>query len=223
MSFMKKRTLAFALISVILLCFVSCSTENKSETETERVVAYINGEAITSRETEFFKTRDRADIINLYSEKYGITDFSDFWDKDFDGTTPSQALEKAALEDACEAKIRLILMSENGIYDDISFDALEKKALAYNEEHKNQKNTVGINSIDMSQFYTYYISNGDMELKNILGEDELKPTDEEIKAYIAQKNEMSEASAVSALVDEKYEEYISGLQKKATIKTAEIS
>ena len=221
MSFMKKRTIIFVLISVILLCFVSCSNEEK--VETDHVVAYINGEAITSRETDFFKTRDRADIINLYSEKYGITDFSDFWDKDFDGTTPSQALEKTAFEDACEAKIRLILMREKGIYDDISFDALEAKALAYNEEHKNQKNTVGINSIDMSQFYTYYISNGDMELKNILGEDELKPTDEEIKAYIDQKNEMSEASAVSALVDKKYEDYIGDLLKKATIKTAENS
>lgn len=221
MSFMKKRTIIFVLISVILLCFVSCS--NEENVETDHVVAYINGEAITSRETDFFKTRDRADIINLYSEKYGITDFSDFWDKDFDGTTPSQALEKAALEDACEAKIRLILMREKGIYDNISFDALEAKALAYNEEHKNQKNTVGINSIDMSQFYTYYISNGDMELKNILGEDELKPTDEEIKAYIDQKNEMSEASAVSALVDKKYEDYIGDLLKKATMKTAENS
>ena len=45
----------------------------------------------------------------------------------------------------------------------------------------------------------------------------------EIKAYIAQKNEMSEASAVSALVDKKYEDYISDLLKKATIKTAENS
>ena len=114
-------------------------------------------------------------------------------------------------------------MREKGIYDNISFDALEAKAIAYNEEHMNQKNTVGINSIDMSQFYTYYISNGDMELQNILGEDELKPTDEEIKAYIDQKNEMSEASAVSALVDKKYEDYIGDLLKKATIKTAENS
>ena len=221
MSFMKKRTIIFVLISVILLCFVSCSTEQKAETNI--VVAYINGEAITSRETEFFKTRDRADIINMFSQKYGITDFSDFWDKDFDGTTPSQVLEKTAFEDACEAKIRLILMREKGIYDDISFDALEAKALAYNEEHKGQKNTVGINSIDMSQFYTYYISNGDMELKNILGESELKPTDDEIKAYIAQKDEMSETSAISALVDKKYEDYISDLIKNATIKKAENS
>ena len=75
----------------------------------------------------------------------------------------------------------------------------------------------------MSQFYTYYISNGDMELKNILGESELKPTDDEIKAYIAQKDEMSETSAISALVDKKYEDYISDLIKNATIKKAENS
>ena len=112
-------------------------------------------------------------------------------------------------------------MRENGIYEDISFDALEAKAQAYNAEHKDQKNVVGINTIDLSQFYSYYISTGEMTFKTTLAEGELKPTDEEINALLSANSEMSENSAKSKLVDEKYEEYINSLLEKAEIKTAE--
>ena len=123
---MKRKISIIILIVTFLFCFTACQNE---QAETNKAVAYINGEEISSREIEYFKSRDRSDIINLYSEKYGVTDFSDFWDKKFDGTTPSQALEKKALDDACDAKIRLCLMRENGIYEDISFDALEAKGI----------------------------------------------------------------------------------------------
>ena len=215
---MKRKTSIIILIVTFLFCLSACQNE---QAETNKVVAYINGEEISSCEIEYFKSRDRSDIINLYSEKYGITDFSDFWDKEFDGTTPSQALETKALEDACDAKIRLCLMRENGIYEDISFEALEAKAQAYNAEHKDQKNVVGINTIDLSQFYSYYISTGEMTLKTTLAEGELKPTNEEINALLSASSEMTENSAKSKLVDEKYEEYVNSLLEKAEIKTAE--
>lgn len=215
---MKRKISIIILIVTFLFCFTACQNE---QAETNKAVAYINGEEISSREIEYFKSRDRSDIINFYSEEYGVTDFSDFWDKEFDGITPSQALEKKALEDACDAKIRLCLMRENGIYEDISFDALEAKAQAYNAEHKDQKNVVGINTIDLSQFYSYYISTGEMTLKTTLAEGELKPTDEEINTLLSANSEMSENSAKSKLVDEKYEEYINSLLEKAEIKTAE--
>ncbi|MGN0573853.1 MAG: hypothetical protein ACI4IX_07935 [Acutalibacteraceae bacterium] len=214
---MKRLTAITALFFAAFFCLISCQ---KEQADSGKAVAYINGEEISSREIEYFKTRDRADIINLYSGKYGITDYSDFWDRDFDGTTPNQALEKRAFDDACDAKIRLCLMRENGVYEDISFDALETKALAYNKEHENQKNVVGLNSIDMSQFYTYYISTGEMTLKTVLAEEKLKPTNEEIKAFTSKNGEMSEASAAAFIVDEKYEEYITDLLENAEITMA---
>lgn len=210
----KRKITVIALILISLFFFASCQNE---QTKQDNCVAYINGEEISSREIEYFKTRNRAYIINEYSEKYGITDFSDFWDKDFDGETPAQALEKKAMEEACSAKIRLCLMRDNGIYEEISFSALELKAQQYNKEHENQKNVVGINSIDMSQFYSYYISTGEMTLKTVLAEGILKPTDEEIKKYIEKHGDMSETSAKSYIVDEKYVEYINGLLENAEI------
>lgn len=211
---MRKEIRILTCLLLLLSFFAGCG---KQKPAPNNIVAYINGEAITAREIDYFKTRDRADIINAFSEQYGVTDFSDFWDRDFDGTTPTQALEEKAFEDACDAKIRLVLMREKGVYEDISFEGLEAKALAYNDAHKNQKNTVGVQSIDMQQFYTYYISTGEMTLKNILGEGELKPTDAQIRAYIAQKGEMTEQGAISYLVDAKYAEHVQSLLEQATV------
>lgn len=214
---MNRKNTAVLLLLAALVCLVACQKPDDGN----GVVAYINGEAISSREMDYFRTRDRSDIINQYAEQYGITDFSDFWDKDFDGTTPDQALSQKALDDACDAKIRLCLMRDYGIYEDISFDAREAKAKAYNEAHQDQKNVVGLNSIDMSQFYTYYISTGEMTLKTMLAEDKLQPTEAEIQAYLAGNGGMSEQSAASALVSEKYEAYISELLAEADIRTTE--
>lgn len=214
---MKRKIEIILLIFTAIFCLASCRNEQANLNKT---VAYINGEAITCREVEYFKNRDRSDIINLYAEKYGVTDFSDFWDKDFNGTTPSQTLEKTAFEDACNAKIRLCLMRDNGVYNDISFNALEAKANAYNEEHEDLKNVVGINTVDMTQFYSYYISTGEMTLKTVLAQGELKPTDEEISEYMSDYDGMSESSAAAKIVDEKYEEYIDALLEKAIITNA---
>lgn len=199
---------------LLLSLFVGCG---KQSAPTQTVVATINGEAITDREIDYFTKRNRTQIINRYAEQVGLTDFSDFWDKPFDGVTPRQALEQKAFEDACDAKIRLLLMRDKGVYDDISFAGLENRAKAYNAEHENQKNTVGIRTIDLTTFYTYYLSTGEMTLKNLLAEDELKPASEEIQSYMDTYGEMTEQGAISYIVDERYETYIADLLKNATI------
>ena len=83
---MRKEIRILTCFLLLLSLFAGCG---KQKPAPNNIVAYINGEAITAREIDYFKTRDRADIINAFSEQYGVTDFSDFWDKDFDGTTPT--------------------------------------------------------------------------------------------------------------------------------------
>lgn len=210
-----RKTIRISVCLLLLLnVLVGCG---KQASPAQTVVATINGETITDREISYFKTRNRTRIINQFAEQYAVTDFSDFWDKSFDGVTPRQALEQQAFEDACSAKIRLLLMRDKGVYDDISFTALENKAKAYNAAHENQKNTVGVRTIDLTTFYTYYLSTGEMTLKNLLAEQELKPTSAEIQAYIAQNGEMSEASAAAYIVDARYETYIAELLENADI------
>ena len=189
----------------MIFCLAACAENSPEAPAKNAVCATVNGEAVTKEELDYFRTRCRADIINEFAAKYGVKDFSDFWERDFDGTTPAAELEKAALTQAAEAKIKLVMMRENGVYDDISFAGLKKKAEEYNKEHENAQGTVGITSVDMNGFYTYYISTGEMELKNVLAEGELKPTQAELDAAAKAHPEFSENGLVSAVVSEKYD------------------
>ncbi len=214
---MNKKIISFLSVMIILISFVSCG--NKEAEKKSRIT--VNGEEITKEEIDYFSSRSKADVINRYSEKYNITDFSDFWDKEFDGVTPKEELKNIAVEEAVKAKIKLCLMRDSKIYDDISFSGLENKAKEYNLQNGNSQNTVGIKTVDLEQFYTYYISNGEMQLKNILAKTTLCPTADEIKDFKSRNNanNMSEELIISYIVADKYEKYIDKLVKEAEIKT----
>lgn len=200
------------------LLMVSCNEKPAAvKTAQNTVYATVNGEEIMSEEMEYFKSRSKADIINEYAEKYGVKDFSDFWDKEFDGKTPNEALNEKALSQAVDAKIRLVLMKENGVYDDITFSGLRKKAEEYNKTHENAQGNVGIKTVDLNSFYTYYISTGEMELKNILAESTLKPTQEEFDAQRNKNSELTDEGIISVIVDAKYEKLIDEKIKSAKV------
>lgn len=215
-----KKLISVILSAAVFLLFVSCG-KTSSKSEVTAVIAAVNGEVITAEETEYFSSRSRGKIINEYSEKYGITDFSSFWDTEFDGKTPRQALEECALEQAIEAKIKLVLMRENGIYDDISFSALRAKGEKFNREHENQKDNVGLNSVNMESFYTYYISNGEMELKNILSESTLKPSQAELDAAGKEHPNLTEEGLIGIITSEKYDKMIDEAVKNAVVEYLE--
>lgn len=201
---MKKITVLAALL-VLVFSACGCSRNAVQPENADTVAAYLADEPVMQCEVDYFKAKNRATVVNMFSEKYGVDDFSDFWERNFDGENPAAVLDGMSLNDAVDAKARLILMKENGVYEDVSFRALEKKKDEYNAEHSNRTNTVGLNTIPDEGFYTYYIQTGEMELKNILAQGKLKPTEEEIKGLMAEKPSISENAAVSELVAAKYE------------------
>lgn len=190
-------------------------------------VVKVNGETVTQEEVDYFKGKLKAEVLNSYMEKYSVEYTEDFWETEFDGLTPQEVLDEMALEESIMAKIQFVLMREEGIYDDISFEALRQKAESFNAENENKEGVVGIKSIQMSQFYTYYLQNGKMELQNIYSEGKLAPTEEEIKEktdeLMAQvdSSDVSEQNyedlAKSKLKTEKYEEYILQIRENAVI------
>ena len=217
MNMKKINFILLLLLPLVLLC--ACGKAEQPQAENTAYAA-VNGERIMTEEIEYFKTRYRSRIINEYAEKYGVKDFSGFWDKEFDGKTPGQALEELALNQAAEAKIKLVLMRENGIYDDISFSALKAKAEEYNREHENQKGNVGLNTVDPDSFYTYYVSTGEMELKNILAEGALKPSPGELEEAAKKEPQLTESGLISAVVSEKYDKMIADAVNGADITKA---
>lgn len=220
-----KRLLCTVLIFTIAMTFFSCAKEEVSST----AVATVNGEVVTEEEFEYFRQKYKSQVLNECLEKISVEYTEDFWQTEIEGTTPEEILYDRALEECVRAKIQLILMKEEGIYDDISFAGLKLKAESFNAENKNKEGVVGIKSIQMSQFYSYYLQTGVMELQNIYAEGKLKPDEKEVEEKIAQlagtsdyiNEEDYESVALSKLKTEKYEKYIEELYKKAEIKEIE--
>lgn len=218
----KKALLLFALIMLVM--FSSCSKEAESGTD---AVISVNGEFVTQAEVDYFKGKLKAELINDYIEKYSVEYTSDFWQTEFDGKTPEEALEEKALEESIMAKIQFVLMKEEGIFEDITYEGLYKKAEDFNKANAGKEGVVGLKSIKMSQFYTYYLQTGVMELKNIYAEDKLKPTDSEIERKINEIEKQNDGDilqqdyenlAKDKLKTEKYEAFITEIRKNAEIK-----
>ncbi len=155
--------------------------------------------------------------------KYDAVPDDDFWDTPINGETPRQYLYNLCKEKILEAKIQLILCKENNIYKDISIDHFYQLKEQHNKTFKNNE-TIGVSQIPV-MYYDYYIDNGVMELKNILGESTLAPTEDEIqdkmisvKAKYSDKTEDEQLSiSKDILVEEKYEEYIEKLCAEAQV------
>ena len=223
---MRKILSAFLLAVTVLTLFACTKKEDAGKT----ALFTVNGEVVTQAEIDYFKGKLRAEVLNDYIEKYNIEYTENFWQTEIDGKTPEETLNELAREESIMAKIQFVLMREEGIYDDITYEGLYKKAEAFNNENASKQGVVGIKSIKMSQFYSYYLQNGIMELKNIYSEEKLKPTEEEIEQKIIELNEEFENSEDEVLVQdyenvakdklktEKYEAYIAELRKNAEIK-----
>ena len=219
-----KKALSFIMVCVMLIMLVSCT----KETENKPVaVVTVNGEIVTQAEIDYFKGKFKAELINDYIEKYSVEYTSDFWQTEFDGKTPEEALEEKALEESIMAKIQFVLMKEEGIFEDITYEGLYKKAEDFNKANAGKEGVVGLKSIKMSQFYTYYLQTGVMELKNIYAEEKLKPTDSEIEKKINEIEKQNDGDilqqdyenlAKDKLKTEKYEAFITEIRKNAEIK-----
>lgn len=212
------------LLAFSLMC--ACAKQPAEPTsEISAEYARVNGEIITYAEAKYFEDKYRAEIIGDFLSEYTLEYSDTFWDTEINGTTPQRTLEKRVLAETVNAKIRLVLMREHGIYDDISFTSLREKAEAFNRAGESGQNKAGLRSIPLNSFYTYYIQTGDMQLEQLLGKTLLAPTENEISEYIESESDTpgfaadadARSIAADALVSEKYEEYISELIDNADI------
>ncbi len=208
------KTVRTILVLISVLLFLLCSCD---EDEVVATVAVVNGEPITQEEFDYFKARIRADVINYYISEFDAEVDEGFWQRDFNGITPEKDLENRAISECVKAKIQLVLCREYEIYDDISFAGLRQRAENFNRQDKS--GAIGLKTINMDTFYTYYIDTGVMELKNILGEKELAPTGEEINACLENFGTQEEnyTAARKTAISKKYDDMIERLCKEADI------
>ncbi len=167
------------LLVCIILSFCSC----KNSSDNNNIVGSVNGENITAEELEYFSARLRTSVITEFVNKYKAVYDENFWNTEINGITPEKYLSDIAFDECVRAKLQLIMCKKYGIYDSISFDSLKAKAENFNDRQKENQ-SVGLTSISMDVFYTYYIENGVMELKNKLVSDGTLTNESEYDAYL---------------------------------------
>lgn len=181
---MIKKITAFAAALILIFTLCACSgQDNKPEQSVSTDAGEVNGEVITADELDYFIGRLRTNVITMYVNDYGVEYSDGFWTEEVSGITPQKYLKNAAFDECVRAKIQLIKCREYGIYDNISFSALKEKAEKFNNDNEGKK-TVGISSIDMNVFYTYYIETGALALKNKLKDDGVIEKDSDYESYI---------------------------------------
>ncbi len=218
---MRKIIIPFLLI--LTLC--SCASRYPGQTfpEIEYPEATINGETVTYSELEYFEEQHKSEVMSKFILEYNAIPDDDFWDTPINGETPRKYLYNLCKEKILKAKIQLILCRENNIYEDISIDYFYQLKEQHNKTFKNNE-TIGISQIPVL-YYDYYIDNGVMDLKNILGETILAPTDQEIKNKMVSvrekypdKTENEQISiAKDIIIEEKYDAYIEKLCFEAEV------
>ena len=216
-----KKSICVLLGIFIIFSFVACKDNEKDKSET---IFTVNSVFVTKEETDYFAAKHRTAIMSKYINEYEAVIDSEFWNKKFGEITPQEELDALVKKEAVSAKIQLLLCLENDIYSDISYRGLYNLAIKYNEEHSGTE-TVGLQTIPLESFYDYYIDNGVMELKNILEEGELAPTDEEIAEKLIEvqqkysdKSEDEQISiAKDIIVEEKYDKMLNDMIDKAIV------
>lgn len=214
---MKKLIIPFLLILSLCSCGVG------GPAEFEPLNAYINGEPVSWEEIDYFKDQYRSEVMTKFILEYDAVPDENFWNTPVNGITPERYLYNITKEEVLKAKIQLILCRENKIYDDISIEYFYQLKENHNKTFVNNE-TIGINKIP-DAYYDYYIDNGVMELKNVLENSTLAPTDDEIaNKMISVKDKYSDKTqdeqlsiAKDMIVEEKYDAYIEKLCAEAEV------
>lgn len=165
-----------AALNVAFLALVfSMGIGNASaETDPTGVVAYVNGESVTSDEVQFFFQHHRSDVYQYFHQTYGVTDFEGFWGN---GTcigeeSPLRMLKELTMRGIIQSKVQLQLAVEEGLIRDSSFSTIMNLRKQENHRRKTalQHGNViyGPREYSESVFFDHLITNLAIRLKERL-------------------------------------------------------
>ncbi len=158
-------------------------------------VARVNGEPIATRLFQRRVTRNRARAHMYFRQHYGATDSADFWTTSFSGEVPLDWVRRRALDECVIFKVQQMLARENGLLQDISYTAFLESLASENERRSRALEAgepiYGPTQYREDEYFLHVFTNMVIELKRRLGERQLAPTDEEVRAhYEAVKDEL---------------------------------
>jgi hypothetical protein len=153
----------------------------------ESVVMRVNGEPVTQKEFQFLMKDEMSAVTTYFQVKHGADDGPNYWTTSFGGETPLDVLKQRSYKKAVEGKVMQEIAREQGLIQDISFSRIERDWEAYNASRKQRQTfggiIYGLDRFSFRQYYSYYMSQLRIKLEKKLGQEELRVTDGEVRAY----------------------------------------
>ncbi|MZQ86377.1 hypothetical protein GQF01_30180 [Paenibacillus sp. 5J-6] len=176
--------MSLAFFGILILIFMYILMTKQGVTEHDPALT-VNNEPIAAGE---FRARlsynHVAKTYSYFKDKYGVDPGKDFWTTTYgSGESPISYAREATLNDEVRTKVQQILMKQNGILTDISYEGF-LKSLA-DENHRRQEAVkkgqivYGPTQYGENEFFDYQFSNSVFKLKEKLyagsiSEDDLK-------------------------------------------------
>lgn len=148
-------------------------------------VMTVDGEKVTQEELEFFIGRSRALVADDFHKRYGAEMDAGFWDREYEGETPRQALLDQAADNLRYYRAILTDCRERGLVEDISFDTflenLEKENTRRSQAVADGEVIYGNQAYTRDSYFDYVVSNLQIRQREAMtAEGLLSPEDVEL-------------------------------------------
>ena len=100
------------------------------------VVMYVDGHPVTRDEFVFHMRQERPNVSNYFFMHHNTDLNRESWTQEYGGARPDDMLRQRAAHSVTETKTIQILALENGISDDISYQAMQRERLQLNRERR---------------------------------------------------------------------------------------
>lgn len=194
-SFFNRKMIILA--AMLLAGLVGITWSLSSSNGHERVIFTINGEPITCDEFKMQSNMERANVISYFQNKYSAIISEDFWTTDFSGEIPAERLKKTVVEKLVRVYSIKRLALEYKIISDIGYEKFLSDMKKENERRakaiKDNQPVYGPKQFGLEAYYSYYISNMELAVKNKMKAEYKELLDRKIRyaKIVIDKNEYS--------------------------------
>ncbi|WP_018756184.1 peptidyl-prolyl cis-trans isomerase [Paenibacillus terrigena] len=171
-------------IGIICMIIVIAAWRMTSYASGDDVVFTIDHVEVTKDEFELFLQNNKALTSSYFKRKYNAEYTEDFWTSTYDGENPLDYAKQKAMEELRKYKMQQILMREQGIVSDISYDAFLKQFETENEQReakvRNGQPIYGPKQYGASEYYSYVQNMNVQRWMDQLTKETLKSESEEM-------------------------------------------
>ena len=155
--------------------------------EVQNPVLYLNGDPVSQEEYAMLAQQYKNQIMMKYATDQ--VNQPDFWTTEIDGETPADALASVVQDKLKENYAIKHLAVVEKVTDDYTYADLTAKMEQENNSRgdaSDDDTTYGLNKFDMSTYYSYWYSNLQTQLTNVLTANSAKVSDADCKKYYSE-------------------------------------